>query len=496
MGIIQRQGILGTIASYIGVFIGMFNVLWLYPKFLHPEEIGLIRGLTDAASIIVPLLVLGVPPMCIRYFPMFKNEARQHYGLLTFMLLVPIMGFTLFTGLFYFSLDWLHGFSQKKSALFSEYLYLLPMLCFFMMYYSVLESYSRSLHKIAVPVLINESLVRLGVTIIVLLYAAGWVNRSSWLTIYVAIYGVAMLLIGLYIKSLGQWFVPFSIDKVIRNKVPEMANYAFFVLLGSVGAMMVGKIDSLMVIKLSGLSDGGVYSIALFIGTVIEIPRRVLSQISAPLVARQIANHQWQELAHLYQRVSINQTLAGLLLILCIWANIDNLFALMPNGQLYSAGKYVVLFIGLAKLIDMSTSINNEIITLSKYYRYHLLMMLFLVSLTIIGNLLLIPRLGITGAALATLITLFAFNLLKYIFIWVTMKMQPFTLQTGVAFLVAGIVFAVHFIVPFLFNVWLDLFLRSLIVGGLFTGTILLLHISPDANRIVLKLWNIILKRK
>ena len=123
-------------------------------------------------------------------------------------------------------------------------------------------------------------------------------------------------------------------------------------------------------------------------------------------------------------------------------------------------------------------------------------MMLFLVSLTIIANLILIPRLGITGAALATLITLFAFNLLKYIFIWVTMKMQPFTTQTGMAFLVAGIIFMVHYFLPFLFNVWVDLFLRSFIVGGLFITAILLLRLSPDANRIVLKLWNTTLKRK
>jgi len=482
MGIIQRQGILGTFASYLGVLIGMFNVLWLYPKFLKPEEIGLLRGLTDAASIAVPFIVLGIPPLCIRYFPLFKNESAKHYGLFTFMLIVPLVGFLVFTGIFFLSSDRLFEFFSEKSPLFSEYLYLLPLLCFFMMYYSVLESYSRSLHRIAIPVFINDSLIRLGITILVCMYAAGWLTQNRWISFYTLNYGIALLLLAVYLIRNGHWLTPFKIDKTVLQRIPEMGNYAFFVLLGSVGAMLVGKIDSLMVIKLAGLSDGGVYSIALFIGTVIEIPRRVLSQISAPLVANQIAQNKMQDIAALYKRISINQTLAGLLLIICIWANIDNLFLLMPNGAVYSSGKYVVLFIGLAKLIDMCTSINNEIITLSKYYRVHLAMMLFLVTLTILTNLLLIPRFGITGAAFASLVALFVFNLLKYLFIWVKMNMQPFSIQTGIAFLVAAIAFAAQYFLPFVFNVWADLFFRVLIISGLFIAMTLWLNISPDAN--------------
>lgn len=490
MGIIQRQGIRGALASYLGVVIGTFNVLWLYPKLLQPNEIGLLRGLADFAAIVVPFVVLGASPVCIRYFPMFKDEARGNNGFLSLLLLVPLIGFTLFAVFLFLTLGWLQDFFAAKSALFSSYLYLALPLCFCMMYYTVLESYSRSLHKIVVPAFINEVLVRLGILTTVTVYVGFNISQSGLLYGYVCVYALALLLIIAYIHYLKQWQTPLYIDAKVIKKIPEMGNYAFFVLLGSVGAMIVGKIDSLMVIKMVGLSDAGVYSIALFIGTVIEIPRRAISQISAPVVAHQIARQEMDALANLYRRISINLTVVGLLLLLGIWANVDNLFALMPNGQVYASGKYVVLFIGLAKLIDMSTSINNEIITLSKYYRYHLLMMLLLVALTIGANLLLIPRWGITGAALASVIALFVFNLVKYLFIWAVMHMQPFTLHTAGAFLAAGIAWGVNLLLPRFAHVALDLSVRSVAVGGVFLTLIALLHISPDANNLITAMLN------
>lgn len=490
MGIIQRQGLWGAFASYLGVLIGAFNVLWLYPRFLQPQEIGLLRALTDTAAILVPFLVMGMPPVCIRYFPMFQHNEQKHYGLLTFMHLVALLGFLVFALLFGLSLPWLKVFVTDSSGLLAKYLPLLLPLCLFMMFYSVQESYSRSLHKTVMPAFINEGFLRLGAGLAVVLYAAGWLGQSGWITMYVGMYGSALLLMVAYLKKLGQWHLPLYIDRRVWQKAPEMGGYAFFVLLGSLGAMLVGKIDSLMVIKLSGLADGGIYSIALFIGTVIEIPRRALSQISAPVVAKQIAQNEWDKVAMLYRRISINQTIVGLLLLLGIWVNINNLFALMPNGSVFLAGKYVVLYIGLAKLIDMCTSINNEIITLSRYYRYYLPMMFVLVSLTIVTNLLLIPPLGITGAAIATLIALLVFNLLKYVFIWWVIGIQPFTIHTLGAFGAAAVTYGVQYFMPNMQHIGLDLMLRSVLVGGVFVALTLLLQLSPDANRFWQSVWH------
>ena len=84
MGIVQRQGIKGAIAAYVGVVIGAFNLLWLYPYCLSSAEIGLLGVLMDVSVIFMPFVLLGSPAIGIRYFPHFKNDAAKHQGFLVF----------------------------------------------------------------------------------------------------------------------------------------------------------------------------------------------------------------------------------------------------------------------------------------------------------------------------------------------------------------------------------------------------------------------------
>ena len=49
MGVIKRQGIKNTIATYIGFVIGFVNLIIIQPNFLSKEELGLTRVLYSFA---------------------------------------------------------------------------------------------------------------------------------------------------------------------------------------------------------------------------------------------------------------------------------------------------------------------------------------------------------------------------------------------------------------------------------------------------------------
>src|ERR1043165_4815783 len=93
MGVIQRQGIKNTVSSYFGIVIGFVSLLIIQPKFLKPEEIGLVRVLFAFSTLIASFIALGVSSMSIKYFPIFKDEKTGHHGFLGFVLLFPIVGF-------------------------------------------------------------------------------------------------------------------------------------------------------------------------------------------------------------------------------------------------------------------------------------------------------------------------------------------------------------------------------------------------------------------
>ena len=170
----------------------------------------------------------------------------------------------------------------------------------------------------------------------------------------------------------------------------------------------------------------------------------------------------------------------GLIMFLGLWANIDNVFQILKPE--YLPGKWVIFFIGLGSLIDMSTGANSSILGSSKYYKVQTVFLVVLVILLILNNLLLIPLFGITGAAIGGAVSLSILNLLRYLFLLFKFGLQPFNYKF---LIVSGIGVAAYLItalLPPLPNFIADIFVRSSILSILFCLPIYLLKLSPDIN--------------
>ena len=115
----------------------------------------------------------------------------------------------------------------------------------------------------------------------------------------------------------------------------------------------------------------------------------------------------------------------------------------------------------------------------------------FLVAIPII-NLILIPVYGIVGAALASLISKFAFNLFKYFFLWKKLNFQPFSWKTlnliGIGLLT---VFLIQFL-PVMSNFIIDIILRSFLISLFFGLAVLVFRLSSDLNLWAKKILNIL----
>ena len=101
MGIIKRQGIQNSIISYAGVIIGYINVMVLFPRFLSVEQVGLTRVLPNVAIVLAQLSALGFANAGIKFFPFFRNKAAKHHNFLALFLGVPLLGFSLISGIYF-----------------------------------------------------------------------------------------------------------------------------------------------------------------------------------------------------------------------------------------------------------------------------------------------------------------------------------------------------------------------------------------------------------
>jgi O-antigen/teichoic acid export membrane protein len=221
-----------------------------------------------------------------------------------------------------------------------------------------------------------------------------------------------------------------------------------FIMAGAVGSVIVLQIDQLMVTAYLGTSYNAIYVIAFFMGTVIEIPKRSISQMSDAIIASAFENERLDEVKKLYKQSSINQLILGGFVFVLIMTNLDNIYAIMPKGSEYIDGKLVAVIVGMSKLSSMAFGVNSEIIISSKFYKSNIYFVLILAVLTIILNALFIPLYGLVGAAIATFTSVFLFNLIKLMFIYHKLSFQPFSIHSLSTILIIASTYFILSILP------------------------------------------------
>ena len=164
-------------------------------------------------------------------------------------------------------------------------------------------------------------------------------------------------------------------------------------------------------------------------------------------------------------------------------------------------GKYVFLYLAIAKLFDMVTSINSYILVYSKFYKFNLGFVIVLGILNVTLNIYLIPIFGMEGAAIASLTSLVMYNLMKIVFIFIKFKIHPFSKNTIKTLIIGTISFLLIDQIPegsYFDNTYINLVVKGGIVGfGVlitFAVPIYLLKVSTDINALLEKAFSKFLK--
>jgi O-antigen/teichoic acid export membrane protein len=488
LGIIARQSFFNSLITYLGIGLGFILTVFLYPHILNPDQYGLTRVMVAAALIFAQFAHLGFHNLILRYFPFFKQVSPERHGLLFWALVVPFGGFLIFTILFFLFDELLIRIYSDRSPLFVDYyLWLLP-LTLFVLYFEVLNNYLRSLKDSTSGSLVNEVTQRIFVILFLGIYFLGWINFSQFVILFVLSYASQPLFILVQIIRRGGYKIRPNFEILRRPLLKGMANYSLYSLLGGLTTVVVWNVDILMLGSLAGLDSTAIYAIAFYIGSVIAVPQRSIDKIVSPVLSEKIKHKEWNEVGAIYKKTALNQLILGFLIFGLIWINIDLLFSLLPD--VYAAGKWVVLLIGIGKLIDIGSGANGIILLNSRHYRVGFYTNIILVFVTILANWLLIPRFGIEGAAAASVLAILIYNSVKYLYLLIMVKLNPFTFKTpGVILLGTGALLLVQKIGIVTGFPWFDGVILSVCFVLLFGGPVLLLRVSDDLNRLLFQKW-------
>ena len=119
----------------------------------------------------------------------------------------------------------------------------------------------------------------------------------------------------------------------------------------------------------------------------------------------------------LCKNVALHQFIAGSFVFFTVWINIDFLFDLLPNGDIYRLGKWAVLILSLSRLVYSTLGVTTTVLSYSKFYYYSLIFTILLASMSIGLNNWLVPKWDINGGALANLVSYLLYFILIIVFI-------------------------------------------------------------------------------
>jgi len=198
MGIIQKQGIWSAIITYTGIAAGFVSLLIVQPRFLSPEEVGLTRVLYSFCFLISTVLPLSAGNITSRFFPRFRNPQKRHFGFLGFILLFPILGIVLGLPVLLLLKPWFLDLYRSDAPLFVEYFPLSFPLSAALALSLVLNNYLFAAFRPLFASMVQEVLTRIGQILLILIYAAGWLNQAQFVWGFVGIYVLQTLLLMVY----------------------------------------------------------------------------------------------------------------------------------------------------------------------------------------------------------------------------------------------------------------------------------------------------------
>lgn len=239
----------------------------------------------------------------------------------------------------------------------------------------------------------------------------------NYLNIIIATYiSVGLSLMFYFIKQRSM-FGEFIISK-------EVIKYSLPLIVGSMMSVIISNIDMIMIGNMLNKEEVAVYSVAAKIATFPAILLTVLNTVFPPIVAKLYHDGELEKLRSMYKLSA--RILASISSVIILTMIIFRKGILGYYGPEFIKGEYVIIYRGIGQLINASVGSVWYIVCMTGRPKVNMIGKILAALINTVFNLLLIPILGITGAALASMIAVGFANILGYSIVKRILKVKVF----------------------------------------------------------------------
>lgn len=410
--------LLGLILARVLGFLRQFLVI----RMLSPKYYGLFALSLTIINIIIIVSFLGLYQGAQRFiaYNMDKNDYPKVTGTIRASMWITSTASVFFMVLLMVFASSLSRFFAKPE-LKSLILIMAPMVPFQVVAVMITAVFL-GLHNPAPKVWIED--IGFGVTSIIAVLISLSIARSlNSLAIAMSASFFLVLLISMYVYRSR-----FPLDMRTLHASPVTKQLLYFSLplfLSSALYVAMGNTDTIVVGHFMASDRVGFYNVAFLLMTLIPIFYVAVSIIYLPVATSLIAKRAQTESLRLYQ----SSTRWSFILTVPLFLT----FFLFPTQTLYLlfGGRYTVAatalsILSLGAFINAFLGPNNYALIAYGETRMVLYGSLTATAIDIVLNLLLVPRIGISGAAIATASALGVANIMYSSLLWVKHKLHPF----------------------------------------------------------------------
>jgi O-antigen/teichoic acid export membrane protein len=228
--------------------------------------------------------------------------------------------------------------------------------------------------------------------------------------------------------------------------------------------VLADNIDKYMIGMIIGTKDIGVYLVAVQVGILSMYALGPITTVLAPSISEMYHDRKFIELNMVYKTISKWMVMIALIVAGFIVVYPKDILSLF--GSEFIDGYNVLIAFAMGYVVISLFGPVGTINAMVGNQKQHLIANIISIVFNLVANWILIPLIGINGAAIATILSIVLRNLIDYIFVYIKLKIHPYSSKMlTIAIIISFASFVIFIVGQFLS---ISIFWKLMILGAIY----------------------------
>lgn len=436
--------------SRVFAYLLGFGTSIIYARILGADLYGVFQLALTIVSSLMIFSIFGMSSGLVRFIPIYEagDDKESLRGTINFSLLLGFL-ISLFLSLVLLFLNDTLAFRLFREPRLSK---IIPIFSVIFIFYTVITLFGgiiQASKKYSIFVLYKEIVERISTVFLFLILLFVFKNRL--LSITWAKFLSAFLVLFLT----GRWVFkryPFLLKKPFLPRINRKEFIAYSSNLMFIGFtyFLMNQVNRLIVGAYAESKEVGYYSVGMVISGFVIFILVSFNSIFAPIISELYHKKEYETLKRMYS--TLTRLIWVFTLPIFLWIVVFSERILLFYGHDFTRAEWVLIFLAIGQFVNAAVGPNGLMLSMSGHQKWEMFNGIAVATLNVVLNIILVPRYGAVGSAIAGSLALTLVNIIKSIEVWVVMGMIPYNVKF-IKPVISGIAgFIVLYILRRLFN--------------------------------------------